>query len=110
MCADASDENFLREEGITNFDLAICTTHNHELNMVLAAYLESLGVGQSISLVSSAPFGTIAEKLGVDVAIPLRDCVVDSIMSHLRGKAVKEIQKDKERLYRKLKIQRNVGF
>ena len=91
MCADASDENFLREEGITSFDLAICTTHNHELNMVLAAYLESLGVGQSISLVSSADFVTIADKLGVDVAIPLRDAVVDSIMSHLRGKSVKEI-------------------
>lgn len=91
MCADATDENFLREEGIDSFDLAICATHNHEMNMVLAAYLESLGVGQSISLVASAPFATIAEKLGVDVAIPLRDSVVDSIMSHLRGKAVKEI-------------------
>ena len=91
LCADASDENFLNEEGITDFDLAICSTHNHELNMVLAAYLESLGVGQSISLVTSGPFGTIAEKLGVDVAIPLRDCVVDSIISHLRGKSVKEV-------------------
>lgn len=91
LCGDPSDENFLREEGITEFDLAICSTHNHELNMVLAAYLESLGVGQSISLVTSAPYVRIAEKLGVDVAIPLRDSVVDSIMSHLRGKAVKEI-------------------
>lgn len=91
LCADATDDNFLREEGINSFDLAICATHNHEMNMVLAAYLESLGVGQSISLVASAPFATIAEKLGVDVAIPLRDSVVDSIMSHLRGKAVKEI-------------------
>lgn len=91
MCADASDENFLREEGITNFDLAICATPNHEMNMVLAAYLESLGVKQSISLVSSAAFATIADKLGVDVSVPLRDAVVDSIMSHLRGKSVKEI-------------------
>lgn len=89
--ADATDEAFLREEGITSFDLAICATHNHEMNMVLAAYLESLGVGQSISLVSSAKFGEIATKLGVDVPIPLRDAVVDSIMSHLRGKSVKEI-------------------
>ena len=37
MCADATDEAFLREEGITDFDLAICATHNHEMNMVLAA-------------------------------------------------------------------------
>ncbi|MBR1638093.1 MAG: NAD-binding protein [Treponema sp.] len=91
MRADATDETFLREEGITNFDLAICTTHNHEMNMVLAAYLESLGVGQSIALVSSTAFASIAEKLGVDVSVPLRDSVVDSIMSHLRGKSVKEI-------------------
>lgn len=89
--ADASDEAFLREEGIVDFDLAICATHNHEMNMVLAAYLESLGVGQSISLVSSAAFGEIATKLGIDVPVPLRDAVVDSIMSHLRGKSVKEI-------------------
>lgn len=91
MCADASDENFLREEGITKFDLAICATRNHEMNMVLAAYLESLGVKQSVSLVSSAAFATIADKLGIDVSVPLRDVVVDSIMSHLRGKSVKEI-------------------
>lgn len=92
LCADASDENLLREEGLTSYDLAICATHNHELNMILAAYLESLGVGQSISLVRSHEFVEISEKhLGVDVAVPLRDSVVDSIMSHLRGKSVKEI-------------------
>jgi trk system potassium uptake protein TrkA len=89
--ADATDENFLQEEGITNFDLAICATHNHELNMVLASYLESLGVKQSISLVTSAAYSSISQKLGIDVSIPLRDCVIDSIMSHLRGKSVKEI-------------------
>ncbi len=89
--ADATDENFLREEGITSFDLAICATHNHEMNMVLAAYLESLGVKQTVSLVASSAFASIAQKLGVDVPVPLRDVVVDSIMSHLRGKAVKEI-------------------
>ncbi len=91
LCGDATDETFLREENIPSFDLAICATHNHELNMVLAAYLESLGVKQSISLVNSAAFADIATKLGVDVSIALRDVIVDSIMSHMRGNAVKEI-------------------
>ena len=91
MRADATDETFLREEGIVNFDLAICTTHNHEMNMVLAAYLESLGVKQTVSLVGSSAFAEISRKLGIDVPVPLRDAVVDSIMSHLRGKSVKEI-------------------
>lgn len=89
--ADGTDEAFLREEDIVSYDLVICVTNNREMNMVMAAYLESLGVGQSISLVANAAFATIARKLGVDVAIPIRDVVVDSIMSHLRGDTVKEV-------------------
>lgn len=85
---DITDETFLREEGLTEYDLVICATHNHELNMVVAAYLESLGVGRSVSLVESSTFAQIARKLGVDVPVPLRDTIVDSIMSHLRGKTV----------------------
>ncbi|MCQ2575631.1 MAG: NAD-binding protein [Treponema sp.] len=91
ICGDATDENLLREEKLTDYDLAICATHNHELNMILSAYLEKKGVGQSISLVTGGDFVTIGDMLGVDVCVPLRDTVVDSIMSHLRGKAVKEI-------------------
>ena len=89
--ADATDETFLTDEGLTKFDLAICATHNHELNMVMAAYLESMGVSASISLVSTSTLVPIAIKLGVDVAVPLKDVIVDSIMSHLRGNAVKEV-------------------
>ncbi len=85
---DITDETFLREEGLTEYNLVICATHNHELNMVVAAYLESLGVGRSVSLVESSTFAEIARKLGVDVPVPLRDTIVDSIMSHLRGKTV----------------------
>ena len=87
-CGDITDENFLYEESLTTYDLVICATHNHELNMVGAAYLESLGVGKTVSLVENAPFAEIARKIGVDVPVPLRDAVVDSILSHLRGKTV----------------------
>lgn len=88
FCADITDESFIQEEGIDKFDLVICATGNLELNMVASAYLESLGVDKTISLVSSSTFGGIAHKLGVDVVIPMNDTVVDSIMSHLRGKTV----------------------
>jgi len=88
FCADITDEGFIQEEGLDSFNLVICATHNHELNMVVSAYLESLGVEKTIALVAHSAFGEIARKLGVDVAVPIRDAVVDSIMSHLRGKAV----------------------
>jgi trk system potassium uptake protein TrkA len=56
--------------------------------MVMAGYLKSLGVRKTIALVSSAEFVEIARKIGSDVAIPLKDAVVDTILSHLRGKSV----------------------
>ena len=33
----------------------------------------------------------MARNIGVDVAVPIKDAVVDSIMSHLRGKSVKDL-------------------
>ncbi|QTQ17039.1 NAD-binding protein [Treponema parvum] len=88
FCADVMDEGFIQEEKLNTYDLVICATHNHEMNMVLAAYLESMGVGKTISLVASSAYADIARRLGINVPIPLRDSVIDSIMSHLRGKTV----------------------
>ena len=88
FCADITDDAFIQEEGLDKFNLIITTSHNHELNLVVAAYFESLGVEKTISLVSHSAFGEIARKLGVSVTVPLRDAVVDSIISHLRGKSV----------------------
>jgi trk system potassium uptake protein TrkA len=86
--ADITDDSFIEEEKIFRYNLVICATHNHEMNMVVSAYLESLGVEKTIALVAQSQFGNIARKLGIDVAIPMRDTLVDSIISHLHGKSV----------------------
>lgn len=88
---DITDQGFIEEEGLDKFNLIICCSHNHEMNMILSAYMESLGVEKSVTLVARSDFAEIARKLGIDVVVPLRDTVVDSIMSHLRGRSVKEI-------------------
>ncbi|MDR1785582.1 MAG: Trk system potassium transporter TrkA [Spirochaetaceae bacterium] len=86
--ADVTDDGFLVEEGIAAFDLVICATHNHELNIVVSGYLKSLGVQKTITLVGSEEFAQIARNIGTDVAIPLKDAVVDTILGRLRGKSV----------------------
>lgn len=91
FCADITDESFIEEEDISSFDLVISATHNHELNMVTCAYLKTLGVQKTIALVTSEGFASMARNIGVDVAVPIKDAVVDSIMSHLRGKSVKDL-------------------
>lgn len=86
--ADITDEDFIQEENLASYDLLICATHNHEKNMVVSAYLKSLGVGKTICLVPSSSFAEIARRIGVDVAVPIKDTVVDTIIGHLRGKSV----------------------
>lgn len=86
--ADITDEDFIQEENLGSYDLVICATHNHEKNMVISAYLKSLGVGKTICLVPSSSFAEIARHIGVDVAIPIKDTVVDAIIGHLRGKSI----------------------
>ena len=88
FCSDITEEGFVEEEGIDKFDLVICATSSYEMNMVTAAYIESLGVENSIALVANSAFGEVARKIGIEVAVPIRDSVVDSIMSHLRGDSV----------------------
>ena len=88
FCSDVTDESFIEEEGIDKFDLVICATPNYEMNMVMAAYIESLGVENSIALVANSAFGEVARRIGIEVAVPIRDSVIDSIMSHLRGESV----------------------
>ena len=88
MNEDISDERFVTEEGIDDLDLIITATDNQELNMIAALYLKSRGVRRAIALVSGSGYVPIARQLGVDVVIPMKSVVVDSILSHLMGKGV----------------------
>ena len=89
--ADITDEAFIAEEGLADFDLIISVTRNHELNMVTSSYFKALGVRKTISLVGSATMASIARSIGSDVAVPIKETVVDTILGHLRGKAVQSV-------------------
>ncbi len=91
LCGDVTEDSFLHDEGLDACDLAVTASPNHEGNLVAAAYLKSRGVGRTVALTASAAFDPIARKLGVDVAVPLRDAVVDAIAGHLRGRNVRAV-------------------
>jgi trk system potassium uptake protein TrkA len=88
---DISDESFIAEERLGDLDLIITTTDNQDLNIIAAIYLKSLGVRRAIALVLSPGHKTIALQLGVDVAIPRKSVVVDSILSHLMGRGISDV-------------------
>ena len=91
ICGDVTEADLVREEALDECDLVVAASRNHERNLILSAYLKSRGAGRCIALTSSAEFNDIAVKLGVDVAVPLRDTVVDSILGNLRGRSVKAV-------------------
>ncbi|MDR3343832.1 MAG: Trk system potassium transport protein TrkA [Treponema sp.] len=90
---DISDESFVAEEQIGNLDLIITATDNQELNMIAALYLKSRGVRRAIALVSGSGYEAIARRLGVDVVIPMKSVVVDSILSHLLRGGIKGVHR-----------------
>lgn len=89
--ADVTDESFVDEIALDTFDLVICATQNYEFNMIACAYLKTLGVYKTISLVESSVLENVAYKIGIDVAVSFKTVVVDSIMSHLVSENVTSI-------------------
>lgn len=88
---DVTDEAFIEEIALNSYDLVINATQNYELNMITSVYLKTLGIPKTVALVQSAVMSNVAYKIGVDVAIPLKDVTVDTIMSHLGGKHLTRI-------------------
>ena len=91
LCGDITDEALMNEEDLYSCDLIVAASGNYELNLVTAAYMKSKGANKAVALTASTAYEAVARKLGIDVAIPMRGTVVDSILSHLRGRNVSAI-------------------
>ena len=91
LCGDITDEALMSEEDLYSCDLIVAASGNYELNLVTAAYMKSKGANKAVALTASTAYGAVARKLGIDVAVPMRGTVVDSILSHLRGRNVSAI-------------------
>ena len=91
LCGDMTDADFILEERLAECDLLVAASGNLDRNLMISAYMKSRGVRKAIALTESSDFDDVARKLGVDVAVPMRDSVVDAIVSHLRGRNVKAV-------------------
>ncbi|MDR1143999.1 MAG: NAD-binding protein [Spirochaetaceae bacterium] len=90
---DISDESFVTEERLDDLDLIVTATEHQELNIITAVYLKSRGVARAIAMVAGSGYTAIARQLGVDVIIPIKSVVVDSILSKLMGGGVRGVHR-----------------
>ena len=86
---DATDREFLIEQGVPSADAFISTTESDELNILCSLLAKSLGVPRTLVVSNKTGYIPLAEAIGVDLAIsPL--LLVASKISHfvLHGGAI----------------------
>ena len=87
--ADISDEGFFEENMFSDYDLIVTTTEKEELNLITAMYAKTQGIKKAITLVHQSSYVNVAYKLGIDVAVSLKSCVISSILRLVRRGGVK---------------------
>ena len=66
---EGSDYTLLIQEGVASADSLICSTERSELNILIGLLGKNLGIPRIISLVDRQGFVTMAETMGIDVAL-----------------------------------------
>ena len=66
---DATDRDFLIEQGISSADAFVATTPSDELNILCALLAKNLGVSRSLIVLNQPGYIPLAEAIGVDVAV-----------------------------------------
>ncbi|MBN2652956.1 MAG: Trk system potassium transporter TrkA [Spirochaetales bacterium] len=89
--ADLSDEGFLEEEDLSNFDLMINITGSQELNIIAGIYGKSLGIPRIVAVVKKNNYRAICKSLNVDVTISKKNSVISSIMKLIRKGDIRNV-------------------
>ena len=66
---DATDRDFLIEQGVKSADAFVATTESDELNILCALLAKNLGVPRSLILLNNPGYLPLAEAIGVDVSV-----------------------------------------
>jgi len=66
---DATDPDFLIEQGIPSADAFVATTESDELNILCSLLAKNLGVSRTIITANKPGYVSLAEAIGVDVAV-----------------------------------------
>lgn len=83
--ADVTEEDIMEDLEISQVDMLIANTPLQERNIVLAAHSHNLGVPNTIAIVRTPVYFSIAAELGINVSLSVRSAVVSSIIRILRG-------------------------
>lgn len=85
ICADGTSEQVLREENVTKMDAVATLTNMDEENLILAMYLNTLGVPQVLTKVDHTEFGNLLAVRGESRIISPKKLCADAIIRYVRA-------------------------
>lgn len=85
LCADGSDLELLRREGIKDTDGFVTATGLDEENLLLALLAKQMGAKRVIAKISRPGYAPLVEKLGVDAAISPRLITAGEVLRFIKG-------------------------
>jgi trk system potassium uptake protein TrkA len=84
LCAEGTDVDTLRNEGIEEGDVFIAVTQDSQTNILCSLLAKRCGVKRVIALVNEPQFVSLAPSLGVDVCISPRLATASAILKFVR--------------------------
>ena len=88
---DATDAEFLLSEKIGNTDLLIASTHNDELNLMIALLGKEIGCKDTIVVLTNASYGPLLTRLGINYTASPRLSAANHIVSLLLSGSVSSL-------------------
>lgn len=85
---DATDAEFLLSEKIGNTDLLIVSTHNDELNLMIALLGKEIGCKDTVVVLTNASYGPLLNRLGINYTASPRLSAAHHILSLLLSGSV----------------------
>ena len=84
ICGDGTDIDLLEQEGIADADAVICLTEDDRLNLMLALIAKHLGAKKTVVRISRNEYGSLMEKVGVDIVLSTRLLSASEVLAFAR--------------------------
>jgi trk system potassium uptake protein TrkA len=81
---DATYQDILLEENVSQMDTFIAVTEDEETNVMISLLAKKMGVRRVITLVNKVGYSPLVHSIGIDVVVSPRLAAVNKIMQFLR--------------------------
>jgi trk system potassium uptake protein TrkA len=89
---DATDPEFLQEEGLSRAHLVVSALRPDERNLMCSQLAQHLGAEQIISVVHDSKYTSMFESCGIPTTVNPRKEVIEEILRHTRARYFEKIE------------------